>query len=150
MSETKTVRAPLIEFLLGVFFFAASVFEFVMGFRTEDNVTNRNSNITYGILGLVIAILLILVYFISKYEYDDNGFTYTSIFGKKRYVAYNDLFDVMYTNKNSLRLETKDGFSTSISINSKAAKEFAQVIIDHYKEQISQSGITVTVQNAER
>lgn len=144
MGEKKIVRAPVIELLFGLFFMAASVFEFVSALDKDNNVTERNSGYTYGVLGLIIAVFLIVMYFMVKYEYDETGFTHTSVFGSKRNIAYTDIFSVMYTNKNSLRIETKDGLVMTLSTSSKAAKEFADFVVQNYKQQVAQSDYSVS------
>lgn len=113
--------------LFGVLFIGFSVCEFVYGL-SESDVTKRNSCIIFGILAAVIGIAVLVMFFMVKYEYDDKGFAYTNSLGKTREISYDEIFGLMYTAKNTLRVELTDGTAISISTATKQAKEFARVL----------------------
>ena len=127
MNERITVRNHIASLLLGLLFLVFGAFEFVHGF-SENDINRQHSDYTFCILGAVLGIAVILMYFIMKYEYDENGFAYTNMFGKTREVSYDEIFSLMYTNKNTLRVELSDGTPVSIPTSSKKGKEFARVI----------------------
>ncbi len=127
----KTVRAPLFLLAIGILFIALSAFEFVL-FLDESDVSKRNSDIIFGVMMLVGGIIGVLTYFTVKYEYDENGFTFTSVFGMKKDVLYSDIFNVFKDGRASLRIELKDGSGYTLYLSSKGAKEFAELIEREY------------------
>ncbi|MBR6337437.1 MAG: hypothetical protein IKR76_06860 [Ruminococcus sp.] len=127
MNNRNIVRNPPVLLLFGVLFIGFSVCEFVYGL-SESDVTKRNSCIIFGILGAVIGIAVLVMCFMVKYEYDDKGFAYTNSLGKTREISYDEIFGLMYTSKNTLRVELSDGTAISISTATKQAKEFARVL----------------------
>ena len=138
MGERKTVRITPLALVSGLIILVFGVISFVQAFGTDDK--NRfYADIFYGAIFSVTSVAVIIMYFMLKYEYDENGFLYTNVFGRKREISYDEVFSLMMTTRNTLRLELKDGSVISVSIFTKPAKEFASVIERAYMRNTQQN-----------
>ena len=63
------------------------------------------------------------------------------MFGRKREVSYDEIFSLMMTTRNTLRIELKDGAVISVSTFTKPSKEFVQVIKSAYMRNSQQNNI---------
>ncbi|WP_156947341.1 hypothetical protein [Ruminococcus sp. NK3A76] len=135
MNERITVRSHIASLFFGLLFLCFGAFEFVHGL-SENDVNKQHSDYIFCILGAVIGIAVILMYFMIKYEFDENGFSYTNVFGKTRDVSYDEIFSLMYTNKNTLRVELSDGTPISVPTSTKNGKEFARVVEAAYAKKM--------------
>ena len=124
--------------VFGLLFIAFAVFEFMKGFSSSDR-NEFYQGVFYGILSVVTGVAVLVMFLMVKYEYDENGFIYTNPLGKKREISYSEIFGLMRTNKNTLRLDLNDGSFISVSTSTKAAKEFAAVIEAAYAQNTQQN-----------
>lgn len=140
MSERKTVRITPLALVGGLIILIFAVISFVDAFAADDK--NRfYADIFYGLIFSVTSVVVIVMYFMLKYEYDENGFLYTNVFGRKREVSYDEIFSLMMTTRNTLRIELKDGSAISVSTFTKPSKEFVQVIKSAYMRNSQQNNI---------
>lgn len=140
MSERKTVRITPLALIGGLVLLLFGVITFAETFITDDK--NRfYADIFYGLIFSVTSVVVIVMYFMLKYEYDENGFLYTNVFGRKSEVSYDEIFSLMMTTRNTLRIELKDGSVISVSVVTKPAKEFAEVIKSAYIRNTQQNNI---------
>lgn len=140
MGDRKTVRITVLALVCGLTVLIFGAISFAQAFVTDDK--NRfYADIFYGLIFSVSSVVVILMYFMLKYEYDENGFLYTNVFGKKREVSYDELFSLMMTTRNTLRVELKDGSVISVSLFTKPAKEFAEVMKRAYMRNTQQNNI---------
>lgn len=118
MNDRIIVRSPVASVLLGVLLIAFSIAEVINSF-TESEPNSRHADIFFAIIAAVSGIVFIVMYIMIKYEYDDKGFSYTNAFGKTREIRYDEIFSLMYTGKNTLRIELSDGEEISLSTGKK-------------------------------
>lgn len=135
--QRKTVRNPASAAFLGVVIFGFSVFMFVMGLAADDRNVHYEG-IFYGILGVASAVIVLDLFFVVKFEYDEYGFTYTDPFLRKRDIRYDEIFSLMKTAKNTLRIELKDGKEMLLSTSTRSAKEFENVLKLEYAKYSAQ------------
>lgn len=133
MNDKITVRYPPYILLFCLLFLGCACFEFAYAFAS-DTEHELYKSVFLGIMALILGIGLTLTYFLMKFEYDENGFIYTNAIGKKREVSYSDIFGILKTDRNTLRLDLKDGSAISVFTSTKKAKEFAEVILKAYAE----------------
>ena len=127
MNDRIIVRNHIASLFFGLLILVFGAAEFVNGV-TEDDINRQHADYTFCAVGAVVGIGVILMYVMMKYEYDEHGFVYTNMLGKKREISYDEIFSLMYTNKNTLRVELSDGTAISIPTSTKKAKEFAKVL----------------------
>ena len=140
MNDRKTVRITPLALVGGLIILIFAVISFVEAFSAVDK--NRfYADIFYGLIFSVTSVVVIVMYFMLKYEYDENGFLYTNVFGRKREVSYDEIFSLMMTTRNTLRIELKDGAVISVSTFTKPSKEFVQVIKSAYMRNSQQNNI---------
>jgi hypothetical protein len=138
MGDRKTVRITPLALVGGLIILIFAVISFVDAFAADDK--NRfYADIFYGLIFSVTSVVVIVMYFMLKYEYDENGFLYTNVFGRKREVSYDEIFSLMMTTRNTLRIELKDGAVISVSTFTKPSKEFVQVIKSAYMRNSQQN-----------
>ena len=138
MGERKTVRITALALVSGSIMLVFGIILLAEAFGSADK--NRfYYDIFYGLIFSVSAVIVIIMYFFIKYEYDENGFLYTNVFGRKREIRYDEIFSLMMINRNTLRAELKDGSVISISTFTKPAKEFAGVIERAYMRNTQQN-----------
>ena len=135
MNDRIIVRNPVASVLLGVLFIAFSIAMIISGF-SESEPNRQHSDFFFAVIAAVSGIVVIVMYIMIKYEYDDKGFSYTNAFGKTREISYDEIFSLQHTGKNTLRIELSDGEAISLSTGNKKAKEFAKVIEAAYRQKV--------------